>query len=167
MTRHPAAHTQDAGFSLTEVLAAVFIVAVASTFIVLAGPEQPDALTRQAQTISTLMSRSADEAIISGQTRGLSVTQDGYQALVWRERTWQPITSEVMPYETNVRLVIERLDTSALSLSKQAVIPTLIMDPTGFSQAEPITFELGNDILTITMATDGTITQERTNERRF
>lgn len=163
----PATNTQDAGFSLTEVLAAVFIVAIASTFIILAGPEQPDALARQGQSVSKLLSQSADEAMINGEIYGLSITETGYQPIKWIEQTWQPATNEVIPHESDVRLALDKFQRTLGVSSTAPLSPSFTMDPTGYVTGDTVTFEFGNDTLTLSMTSDGKIIQERTNEHRF
>lgn len=168
MTTLPSVpQTQDAGFSLTEVLAAVFIVALASSFIILSGPEHPDALTRQGDRVADLITRAADDAIISGNIRGVIITDAGYQPVTWHEQSWQPASDSIIPHEEDVRLAQSRMK-KRLGISQTAELkPAFTMDPTGYATGEPVTFEFGNDTLTLSITNEGEIIKERTNERRF
>ncbi|MGH1420323.1 MAG: prepilin-type N-terminal cleavage/methylation domain-containing protein [Hyphomonas sp.] len=164
---HSATHTDDAGFSLTEVLAAVFIVAVASTFIVLTGPKQPDALARQGKSVSALLSKSVDEAMITGETYGLSITEAGYQPIKWVAPKWQAATDDVIPHEPDVRLAQSNVQKKLGLNTSTALSPAFTMDPTGYASGAPVTFEFGNDTLTLSITNAGEVKQERTNEHRF
>ena len=81
----------DAGLSLVEVLVAVFIMALGSSFILLNLPQRSNPIdTLQAQ-IAQDVRRVADQAIISGTPHGLRLTKNGYEIVRQQGAEWRAV----------------------------------------------------------------------------
>lgn len=91
------------------------IVGVVVTFATLSvNPSGPgDRLDTESQRLFALAQTAADQAILSGHTVGLQVTEHGYRFIVLHQSGWKPITSgdsPLRPRRLDDDLYIDRLN---------------------------------------------------------
>lgn len=82
--------TQEQGFTLIEVLVVVFIVALASTVIIVSLPSSEKQTTVQAEKLLRELNFASRESIASGFPTALFLTEDGYAFKHFREQEWSP-----------------------------------------------------------------------------
>jgi len=79
LMRMRAQRADESGSSLIEVLAAMFIIALASAVVVTSMPDAVDPEKTEALAFAAKLQRAADEAVISGLIIGVDVDADGYR----------------------------------------------------------------------------------------
>lgn len=82
-------HRED-GFSLAEILVALFIMALASAMIVMAMPARPDALDAEADRFSSTLQRLLDQSITRGQAHGIRIEETSYAIYARVGGRWVP-----------------------------------------------------------------------------
>ena len=94
----------QSGFSLIELMMAIFIMALATSLVVMTLPPQPGKVESEAARIEAEMHRAADQAMVSGHMTGLDITRDGYAMVRWRSGGWQTIsgTGYVLPEDISI-----------------------------------------------------------------
>lgn len=88
---HRLRPARAAGFSLMEILVVVFIIALASTAVVMSLPEPTPNADKKARSLATDLTRASREAIMSGVPIALFVETDGYTFQSYRTGSWSPI----------------------------------------------------------------------------
>lgn len=101
---------RDDGFSLVEILVALFIMALASAMIVMAIPARKDPLELEASRFEALLSRALDQAISRGQARGIRVEENTYRVYARVGGRWVPVQgeAETLPGEMSLILLEQR-----------------------------------------------------------
>lgn len=118
---------REAGFSLLEVLAVLVIIGLMSVSVVLSmrPPEPPENSFRD--DLVLLLNQEAKAAIYTGQTRALSVSEDGLHIMIYRDNQWS-ITQD-FPFVSGVsaRLNIgeEKIDIP------EDPVPLILFEPAG------------------------------------
>ena len=84
------------GFSLVEMLVVVFIIAMASTAVVLTLPEPRPDTEKHAQALMGDLTQAGRESIMAGEPIALQAEQNGYQFLRYREGVWTPLGRSVL-----------------------------------------------------------------------
>lgn len=89
----------ETGFTLIEVLVVLVIIGVVLTFATLSvNPSGPsDRLDTASQRLLALAQEAADEAILSGETIGLQISDQGYRFIRLTDRGWQAIPAGDSP----------------------------------------------------------------------
>jgi len=86
-----AAQTRsDGGFSLVEIMVALFIVGLASGFIILSIPRTPTPLEADRIQLENALRTSARIATFSGEPQGILIEDLTVQPLFFRDGVWQP-----------------------------------------------------------------------------
>ncbi|MGB7755639.1 MAG: type II secretion system minor pseudopilin GspH [Salinisphaera sp.] len=91
--------SHEAGFTLIEVLVVLVIIGVVLTFATLSvNPTGPgDRLDAASQRLLALAREAADEAILSGDTMGLQLGDQGYRFIRMTDQGWKVIRSADSP----------------------------------------------------------------------
>lgn len=84
-----------AGFTLIELMIVMTVLAILTTSITLSASRPRDGNASDWGRFSTLYARLQDQAVLSRQLLGLSVTEDGYQRLRWAGGDWQTLGDRV------------------------------------------------------------------------
>jgi len=77
-----------AGFTLMEVLTVVFIIAVASTSVILLVPPADRPIDKEATRLKHTINELSDRAILTGSLQGLRVRDDGYEGMQLQANGW-------------------------------------------------------------------------------
>ncbi|MEO1323661.1 MAG: GspH/FimT family pseudopilin [Pseudomonadota bacterium] len=126
--------SSQAGMTLVEVMAVLFIIGLTAGLVTLTLPERPTEEQASAQAFARVLREAQDQAIMAGQPVGLQLTEQGYGLVQWRQDLWRPQRGAV---------VLPRgMDISLQGEPRPAPLgwPTLIFDPTGIVQ--PMQFQL-------------------------
>lgn len=140
----------DAGISLVEIMVALFIVGLASSFVVLNLPRTPTPLEEARRQVEDVLTTSSKLADISGEPRGIKLRQDRLEVLVFRggewrapnelnrlkDVVWGDDVSFSQPEDRKARR--QRPDQTGDEVVE--LVPDIWFDPTGI--ATPKTFDL-------------------------
>tara|TARA_R100000365_G_C2748696_1_gene81399 strand:+ start:25768 stop:26199 length:432 start_codon:yes stop_codon:yes gene_type:complete len=141
--------------SLVEVLVALAILALASTAIVMTMPQRETRLDREVSRLEGIIERLSDEAIASGEVRGLRIAEDGYLMEVWRGGRWQALQGA---YELPKPVELKLQQPAAQQPTK--VWPDIIADETGFVTATQLLIQDGTKRRVLITDASGAITVE-------
>jgi len=83
-------HRED-GFSLVEILVALFIMALASAMVVMAMPARQNALDAEAERFEGVLQRVLDQSITRGQAHGIRVEETSYTIYARIGGRWVPV----------------------------------------------------------------------------
>ena len=81
----------QAGFTLLEILVAMFIMALLSGVVVLSMPEGPESAEREARRLAARLHMAAQESVITGEAWGVVIGEDGYAFYRRRAGVWAPV----------------------------------------------------------------------------
>lgn len=105
----PVRHHQSPGFTLLEIMLVLLLTGLILSTVI--PTLAPDSLSGQVNTLAEQLLATArqqqQQAMLSGQDRGLKLFDDGYQFLQFRQGSWQPLGSEPQPLPGGVRLKLE------------------------------------------------------------
>ncbi len=87
---------REYGFTLVELLLALFIVGVAISVVVLNAPTGGQHAKKEAKRFAARLKAASDEAITSGEPLGLEFTPSGYGFVRYREGSWRTIDSRIL-----------------------------------------------------------------------
>lgn len=150
-----AASSSQSGMSLVEVLVALFILALASAAIVMTLPRQPSRLDREVARLEQAVERISDEAISTGELRAIRVTAQGYQAHMWRQNAWVPVTKSDHQLPSSIQLSARK------GLKDRKDWPEIVADSTGIVTGKPLMLVEGAAARTLTVSASGQIVVER------
>lgn len=125
----------QSGFSLIELMMAIFIMALATSLIVMTLPPQPGRLDREVIRLQSEIERIADQAMVSGHNMGLDITREGYVIMRRREGAWQVVTGTRHTLPDDITLAYQREASGELPESW----PEVRIDPIGRMDASEIT----------------------------
>jgi len=137
----PARRTAEAGFSLIEVTAALFIAALAASVVLLSLPEPDTPLDRAARQLAADLDRASEAAVIQGVTIGLRMDSRGYDFQRWRGGDWIAVPDfRVRDWPEGVRVTMTADSDEA---EAETDMPRVRFDSTGM--ATPYDIRLRSD----------------------
>ncbi len=148
---------REGGFSLVELLVAVFIMALASTAIILAAPRQPDPAAAAATRLSALVTELVDGAVLTGETRSLLVGPSSIRMQTWRNGDWQDLP--VRPVRLGRSVRAETANRPALSRDEDRKV-RIVADRTGIVLPGEINLIGQRETWRVSVAADGSTTTE-------
>lgn len=131
---------RDAGFTLTEVLVVMFLIALASAAVVVSLPPPPPPALEDARRFAARVALAADEAVIAGRHMGLRANAGGYVFLTSRRGVWSPAADarRLGPArwspDVEVRLTLVEEQASAIAAAGDGDAPpppAVVFDPIG------------------------------------
>lgn len=130
---------RDGGFSLVEIMVALFIMALASAMVVMVMPSRPDALNAEVDQFETLLTRAQDQAISRGQAQGIRVETNAYTVYTRINGRWMPL--EAGSHRVSGGVTISVLGkTEAKSVD---TLPQIVMDASGIVSGPDVRFVKG------------------------
>ena len=129
-------HERQVGISLVEVLAAVFIVGLMSSLVVITLPQSAPPERAFANSLQKVISESIDRAIIRGAPVAIDVRNNVIQIQDWRNSEWNG--SHAPRIEVDGKIVTQRIE--PYDPYRDEADPELICDPTGL--VTPVVFSV-------------------------
>lgn len=138
----------EAGFSLMEIMVALFIVGLATSFIVLSFPRSGSALSDAEQEIARVLNDVKSAARTSGEPHGIRLEDGALDVVVYREGQWQRQTAfRMRRAEWQDRVRIRRVDNTSSSLRESETDsetrPVIWFDGSGIAASTP--FEIASE----------------------
>ncbi|MAK62221.1 MAG: hypothetical protein CMK09_14725 [Ponticaulis sp.] len=140
----------DGGFSLVEIMVALFIVGLASSLVIVNIPRTPTPLEAARRQIEELLSTSMQLADLSGEPYGVVLEESAVLPLVFREGEWRrPVgynAPKIVRLHDAVRLTTDDLEQPRFQTTEdeeEVVTADLWFDPSGL--ATETEFELDWD----------------------
>lgn len=161
MPTSPIGKNKQSGFTLIEVLAVLFIIAMMAGAVVMSLPPKQDPLYEQGKTLATRIGLAAQTGLIEQQAMGVSFTKKGYTILKYTDQAWEII--EEFEFEGDRAPDLELRENEApvdLEQAEKSEIPVIRYDTTGLGTAFELYLTSGSSGFVITGAIDGTITAE-------
>ncbi len=130
---------RDGGFSLVEIMVALFIMALASALVVMVMPSRPDALNAEADQFEKVMMRTLDQAISRGQAQGIRIEANAYTVYTRVNGRWMPVSdvSRHMPDGVTIR-VLGKSDPKS-----EEALPQIVLDASGIVSGPDVRFSKG------------------------
>lgn len=139
--RHP--HSES-GISLIEVMVVVFIVGLAASLVALTLPDRASAEEKAAQVFAQTLQTAQDQAIMSGEPIGVSITDNGYTLQAWRRGQWRAVRGgDTFARGIDIQRRVERNETEIEDW------PSLVLDPTGVTDGAIFDLSGPNNEMTI------------------
>jgi len=157
-TRDPS-HTTDAGMTLTEVLVAVFIMALAAGMVTMTLRPRADPLEEAATRLERDIAAALDLALVTGVPQGFMLTDSGYQRVSWTNTTWVPAPGGKVTFGRTVELDVQRSPTQTPS-DEEAPLPDIVLGTTGTAEGEPLKLVRDRNTIELTIAPNGDVTRE-------
>ena len=125
---------RQAGMTLVEVMAVLFIIGLTAGLVTLTLPERPTEEQASAQAFARVLREAQEHAIMAGQPVGLKLQDEGYALFQWRRDGWRPQSGGVaLPRGMDIDFqTTERVGPEGW--------PEIVFDPTGIVQ--PVEFQL-------------------------
>ncbi len=165
--RHPFVE-RESGFSLIEMLVVVFIIALASTVVLLNLPSSQGQSLKDADQIKRDLQRAHYESIASGELIGFVAHRFGYQFLSYSDRQWiarsnlREIDKDARSNLERTNLVVNALETEADDReeddSNPELKPDIIFFPVGEATGAALTLQSPGGDIRILVAEDAEIT---------
>jgi prepilin-type N-terminal cleavage/methylation domain-containing protein len=130
---------KDGGFSLVEIMVALFIMALASAMLVMVMPARPDAVNSEAEQFEMVLSRTLDQAISRGQAQGIRFEENTYAVYARINGRWLPVRGAA-------RHMSQGVTASVLSEGRNEaddVRPQIVMDASGVVSGPDVRFAKG------------------------
>ena len=147
--RTPVGAPDQAGFSLTEVLVTLSIIAFTSAMIV--GTSRPvDPLKQEAERLAQTLAQLESRARISGEPMGLVLEPGAYTAAAWTGNAWisLPRSARKLP----AGIVVQSPAPAPRDISPEAedtLRPQIMFDPLGHSGPAEVELRAGTRMLTV------------------
>jgi len=119
----------EAGFTLTEILIVLVIIALMSSAVILTIPPSKSKLETQAQMMVGALNQMSQNSLINGRVSAVGFSKDGFGLYDYVNGEWAETFSE--GWRDSYRLEFEREETK-LDLPK-TTSPSILFHPTGLS----------------------------------
>lgn len=145
--------SQETGFTLVETLAALSVMALMASVVVLTLPSSGAEFRSEVRQLAARLEMAAQESIVGGRPLGLVLSDDGYAFRRMRNGVWEEIASDRVfaPHrwadrtyfglELNSFFPVE--DASKNRETADTDVPLLRFDPTGLTSDFAIRLERG------------------------
>lgn len=150
----------QAGFSLVELLVAVFVMALASTVIILSAPRSADPAASVANQLPDLVAELVQGAVLTGETRSLLVGKSSIRLQTWSDGDWKDLPASSIRLEKSIRA--QAADETSLTRDKAPEI-RITADRTGYVLAHPFDLISQRETWRVDIAADGATKTERSD----
>jgi type II secretion system protein H len=130
---------RDSGFSLVEIMVALFIMALASAMVVMVMPSRPDALDAEADQFDMLMTRTLDQAISRGQAQGIRIEENAYTVYTRINGRWMPVEASSRRTAGGVTISMQ----GKSNAKSDEALPQIVMDASGIVSGPDVRFSKG------------------------
>lgn len=158
--------SSEAGISLVEMLAALFIIGLTATFVSLSMPRGSEPLQKASSKFVEQVKLARNLAQTTGEAYGIRVNASGSRLLVYRRGEWvqSRAVEEFSDIELADRMRFElendrkRNEKSRIEAeAQQGRPPQIWFDPTGIVTSEPVYLHRDADQMSITVSRNGEI----------
>lgn len=137
----PQTRSAQAGFTLVEMLAALTIMAMMTSVVVLTLPSDESRFRSEVRQLAARLELAAQESIVGGRQLGLTISDQGYSFQHLRGDEWELIANDKTfsshDWSAQTQIIVERdsffpanTDRSSMKAA-EAALPELRFDPTG------------------------------------
>lgn len=132
----------EAGFSLVEVMTAMFIAALAAAAVVLALPKPEADEAQAAERLAASLTRAQRASVIEGAPVGLTLGAEGYSFAVWQGGRWRALdrASGLGPQDWPDGVLVDAQTDRVGGAPLPEGFPAIVFDATG--GATPFVIEL-------------------------
>jgi len=130
---------RDGGFSLVEIMVALFIMALASAMVVMVMPSRPDALQKETEQFESVLSRTLDQAISRGQAQGIRIEENAYTVYARINGRWVPVRGLSHSLAGGVTVIT----TGPSQKRTEEVRPQIVADASGIVSGPDVRFSKG------------------------
>lgn len=157
-----AEDSANAGFSLSEALVALFLLALAAMVIVGTLPQRPEAGTAAAERLRKDFGDIRDRAIISGHAQAIRLRDDGYEHLAWHNGGWSPASRHAVRLDQDVTITLEKAKPRS-RFDTRTREPEIVFDPTGIVEAPNLVLMWDGGTLPLSILPDGEVVWDSGN----
>lgn len=143
------ARAGESGMTLVEALVALFIMALASSMIVLTMPPRPAPVEVAIYKFADLAETARNAALVKGTWTGVMGGEERYQVVTFQDGAWVPASARPVRIEGELRLNEERPPNDPS--------PLLQFGPTGTAQEENVILSIGINERSLAVSRDGAI----------
>ncbi len=151
---------RQSGLSLIEVMAALFILALASSFIIMTIPPR-DQAAGFARKIEAAAETAAIRANLTGQPSGLRIEPRQITVLTWHDGDWQPVSRGEIRLPGAMTVSVDETRATGPE-TWPADWPQIVFDPLGHSTVAGLRVQKGSQVQHLTVAPAARIIPERT-----
>lgn len=153
--QQPVIACRQAGLSLVEVMMALFILALATSFIIMTARPR-DRTADTAMALQNAAESAAMRARLSGQPSGLSI--DGRQVTVvtWLDGGWQTVSQRAISLPPSLTVSVNQT-APGFDAPQQQDWPQIVFDPLGHTGEFQLRVRKGSEVHHFTLAPDGRI----------
>ena len=147
----PSSAWAEAGFSLTEVLVTLSIVALASAMIV--GTSRPaDPLKREAEHLTQTLEQLNARAKVTGEPLGLVLEPGGYTGAAWTNGVWAALPRTARALPRGMEIVAPAATPREPDPGEDGGLsPQIVFDPLGHSGTAELLLRAGRRELAVEM----------------
>jgi len=137
------------GFTLIEMMAVLFIIALMTTVVLLRAPGKPPELESQAREILQQIRIVSQDSIISGKTQAFGLYEDAYVFFEFDEGEWIIRSETDWPDDVTIEFYREELKVEI----PDEPVPMVVFEPLGLST--PFSLELESDDTRLRFISEG------------
>lgn len=139
----------ESGMTLVEALMALFIMALASTMIVLSMPPRPAPIEVAVYRLADLAETARQSALVKGAWTGIVADNERYQLVTYQDGEWRATRSKPVRIEGELEFEIRR--------QRDDASPIFLFGPTGTAREEVLTLMIGAQERSVRVARDGLV----------
>lgn len=160
--KHNLGHRcKQAGFTLVEVMVALFIMGLMAGAVILNMSEPEDMLTIQAKKMTSHLKMAAQMSLIEQIPLGVTFSDEGYSLVKYDDDEWTILKSYTFGEDQIPIIALSQngaqLDFEAI---KKSTIPVIRYDTTGLATPFVLSLGFGGDRVKISGLVDGSLTLE-------
>ncbi|MFZ4685247.1 MAG: GspH/FimT family pseudopilin [Hyphomonadaceae bacterium] len=158
--RTSPANSGSAGFTLVEVMTALFVVSIAASAVVLMAPGPDSRLRDAAERLAARLQAAGEASVLANRTIALVVSSEGYRFDRQEERGWRELPNDSAlafrpwPEGVTARIVAPKPDDAAGMRVAE-------FDPLGGATPLDLQLEDGATAWSVTIGNDGGIDARR------
>ena len=139
----------ESGMTLIEAMVALFIMALASSMIVLSMPPRPAPIEVAIYRLADLAETARSAALVKGSWTGIVQEEERYRLVTFQNGDWVASRSPPVRIEGELQFEQER--------ERGDMSPIFQFGPTGTARAEKLTLQIGVNERSVSVARDGAI----------
>ena len=153
------------GFTLVEVMVALFIMGLMAGVVILNLPERENVLVVEGRRLATNLQMASQSSLIGQYPSGVRFNEEGYSIVRYDGTEWT--TQNTYNYgEDQTPIMTLRQNGAELDMEKvrKSNIPVIRYDTTGLATPFELSLLYGNEKVNLTGGVDGRITVETSGE---